>query len=61
LFTSGWRWHYNGQFKVVAKIILIGRVSKYFLETMPGMLAGLTDQNQMQATCNLFGMAIVEF
>ncbi len=48
---------YNGQYKVVARYI--DPASANFLQTMPGMLAGLNDQNQMQALQS-FGMAIVE-
>jgi len=48
---------YTGQYKVVARYI--DPSSANFLETMPGMLAGLNDQNQVQALQS-FGMAIVE-
>ena len=48
---------YNGQYKVVARYI--DPTSSNFLETMPGMLAGLNDQNHLQALQS-FGMAIVE-
>lgn len=48
---------YNGQYKVVARYI--DPASANFLETIPGMLAGLNDQNQLQALQS-FGMAIVE-
>jgi Leucine-rich repeat (LRR) protein len=48
---------YNGQYRVSARYI--DPESANFLETMPGMLAGLNDQNQLQALQS-FGMAIVE-
>jgi hypothetical protein len=41
---------YNAQYKVVARYI--DPASANFLQTMPGMLAGLNDQKQVQA-CNL--------
>lgn len=48
---------YTGQYKVVARYI--DPASQNFLETMPGILTGLNDQNQLQALQS-FGMATVE-
>ena len=48
---------YTGQYKVIGRYI--DPSSDNFFETMPGMLAGLNDQNQVQALQS-FGMANVE-
>jgi len=48
---------YNGQYRVSARYI--DPASANFLETMPGMLTGLNDQNQLQALQS-FGMTVVE-
>lgn len=48
---------YNDQYRVIARYI--DPASSSFLETMPGLLSGLNDQNQIQALQS-FGMAVVE-